>query len=54
MQSIEAAQITPEVMTFIDSAIDAYSVGQYKSLGYYIGAIGAKYCPLAKKEAMTF
>jgi len=49
MQSIQEEQITEDVLTFANSAFDAYSVGQYKSLGYYIGAIGAKYCPLSKK-----
>jgi hypothetical protein len=35
-------------MTFVDAAFDAYSVGQMKSIGYYMGAIGATYCPLQK------
>jgi hypothetical protein len=44
MTNIATSDITEDVVTFLNASIDAYSVGEYQSLGYYLGAIGNKYC----------
>lgn len=48
LQSISASQLTNEMMTYVNASYDAFTNGDYKSVGQYIGAVAAYYCPLSE------